>query len=140
MSDLEYCRECDEATGNAGKCEDSLYIDDIGLYPGTIEYVTPTEPDPANLLAHYTLDGHVNDSSGNGLNGEEIGAPTYTDGRHGQAIQLNGFEDYVNVVVDIPENGTTVAFWINTTDPDCGLFSVVQNLLGDGGNEPKSRK
>ncbi|MCP4451480.1 MAG: LamG domain-containing protein, partial [Planctomycetes bacterium] len=53
----------------------------------------------------------------------------------GQAIQLNGFDDYVNVVVDIPENGAAVAFWFNTTDPDCGLFSVVQNLLGGGGND-----
>jgi len=110
-----------------------LYIDDIALYSSTIETTTATEPDSANLLAHYTLDGHVNDSSGNGLNGEEIGAPVYTDGKKGQAIQLNGFDDYVNVVVDIPENGATVAFWIKTTDPDCGLFSVVQDLLGGGG-------
>ncbi|MCF7974896.1 MAG: discoidin domain-containing protein [Phycisphaerae bacterium] len=112
-----------------------LYIDDIGLYPGGIDYVTPTEPDSANLLAHYTFDGHARDSSGNGFDGEEIGAPTYADGVSGQGIQFNGIDDYVNVVIDVPENSCTVAFWFKTLDPDCGLYSVVQNLLGGGGND-----
>ena len=112
-----------------------LYIDDIALYPGVVEYVTPAEPDPANLLGHYSFDGHVNDSSGNSLNGEEMGGPTYTDGLDGQAIQLDGIDDYVNIVADIPEDGGTISFWIKTTNPDCGLYSIVQNLLGGGGND-----
>lgn len=29
---LEYCKECDTATGNAGVDEDSLYVDDDGPY------------------------------------------------------------------------------------------------------------
>lgn len=29
---IEYCFTCNDATGNAGKEEDSLYIDDIGPY------------------------------------------------------------------------------------------------------------
>jgi len=115
-----------------------LYVDEIALYPGLIEYVTPTEPDAANLLAHYTFDGNANDSSGNGVNGEEIGAPTYANGTEGQAIQFNGIDDYVNVDVNIPENGCTVAFWFKTTNPDCGLYSVVLNLLASGGDNDRN--
>lgn len=32
MSELEYCRECDCATGRAGKGDDSMYLNDIGPY------------------------------------------------------------------------------------------------------------
>ena len=63
------------------------------------------EPDSTNLLVYYAFDGNANDSSGNGLNGQEIGAPIYVDGVENQAIQLNGIDDYVDVELDIPENG-----------------------------------
>jgi len=110
-----------------------VYVDDIGLYPETPEFITPAEPDSANLLVHYTLDGNAADSSGNGADGEENGAPTYGDGVDGQAMQFDGIDDYVNVVLDVPENGSATAFWFKTTNPNCGLYAVVQNPLGDGG-------
>ncbi len=112
-----------------------LYIDDIRLYPRAAEYVTPTEPDSAKLLVYYPFDGNANDDSGNGINGEEIGAPTYVAGAQGQAIQLNGFDDYVDVVLDIPEDGGAVSFWFNTLDPDCGLYAAVDGILGAGGHD-----
>jgi hypothetical protein len=112
-----------------------LYIDEIRLYAKAAEFVTPTAPDNANLLAHYTFDGDATDSSGNGYHGEENGGPVYGGGVEGQALQFDGVDDYVNVVLDVPENGCTVVFWFKTTNPDCGLFTVVQNLLGGGGHD-----
>jgi len=120
-----------EGTNAAG----IVYIDSIGLYPQAAEFITPQEPDSASLMVHYTFDGNVIDSSGQGVHGEEMGAPAYVAGVDGQAIQLNGIDDYVNLVLDVPENGSTTAFWFNTSNPDCGLYSVVQNLLGGGGND-----
>ena len=46
-----------------------VYIDDIRLYPKAPESTTSVEPDRANLIAHYTLDGNANDSSANGYHG-----------------------------------------------------------------------
>lgn len=60
-----------------------LYIDDIRLHPNAVEYITPTEPDAAALVARYALDGNTNDPSGNGHNGTAIGAPTYVAGTDG---------------------------------------------------------
>ncbi len=110
-----------------------VYIDDIRLYGKTPEFITPVEPDSADLLVHYTFDGNAADSSGNGTDGEEIGEPIYTDGADGQALEFDGIDDYVNAVLDVPENGGTTAFWFKTTNPNCGLFAIVQNPLGGGG-------
>jgi hypothetical protein len=118
-----------EGAGAAGV----VYVDDIRLYPKTAEYITPAEPDSARLLVHYTFDGNVVDNSGNGADGEENGEPIYGDGVDGQAMQFDGIDDYVNVVLDVPENGSATAFWFKTSNPNCGLYAVVQNALGGGG-------
>jgi len=110
-----------------------LYIDDIRLYPKAVEFVTPTAPDSTNLLAHYAFDGDVTDSSGNGHHGEEKGKPIYGDGVDGQAMQFDGVDDYVDVELDVPENGCTVAFWFKTTNPNSGLYIVVETPLAPNG-------
>ena len=110
-----------------------VYIDDIRLYPETVELIQPTEPDSADLLVYYAFDGDAVDGSGNGVDGEANGSPIYGDGVDGQAMQFDGIDDYVNAVLDVPENGCTAAFWFKTTNPDCGLYAVVENPLGDGG-------
>ena len=73
-----------------------LYIDDVRLYPNAVELIAPIEPDAAGLVARYALDGNANDSSGHGYNGSLIGAPTYVSGVQGQAIQLNGVDQYID--------------------------------------------
>ncbi|MHC4518595.1 MAG: LamG-like jellyroll fold domain-containing protein, partial [Planctomycetota bacterium] len=73
-----------------------VYIDSIRLYPDTPEYVTPTEPDSAALVAHYALEGNPNDSSGNGYHGTEIDGVTYVAGIDGQGVQLDGLYDYID--------------------------------------------
>jgi len=73
-----------------------VYIDDVRLYPKPLEYLTPAEPAAGGLVAHYALEGNVNDGSGNGANGTEEGEPTYGAGVDGQAIRLNGIADFVD--------------------------------------------
>ncbi|MHC4595896.1 MAG: LamG-like jellyroll fold domain-containing protein, partial [Planctomycetota bacterium] len=74
-----------------------LYIDDIRLYPHDRQLATPTEPDPANLVGHWQLDGNSNDSSVNGRHGTAMGGPTFALGKIGQAINLDGVDDYVSI-------------------------------------------
>ena len=50
-----------------------------------------------NDVAHYAFDGNANDTSGNGDNGTLVGSPTFTTGRFGQAVALNGSSQYVTV-------------------------------------------
>jgi hypothetical protein len=59
--------------------------------------VTPVAPSDANLVAHYKFDGNAIDSSGNGNNGVAMGGATYTAGKIGQAISLDGLNDYVAI-------------------------------------------
>ena len=58
--------------------------------------VTPVNPVTTGLIAHYPFDGNANDVVG-GHNGAVIGVPTYTTGKIGQAILLNGVDNYVRV-------------------------------------------
>jgi len=58
--------------------------------------VTPVDPGTTGLVAYYPFNGNTNDTVG-GHNGTTVGLPTYTTGKIGQAIQLDGVDDYVNV-------------------------------------------
>ncbi len=105
-----------------------VYVDDIRLYPNAPEFITPVEPDAANLVARFTFDGNADDSSGNAHNGTINGAPTYVAGVEGQAINLNGTTDYV-VVGSVGISGAaarTISGWAKPdtlTIPDwCNIF------------------
>jgi len=64
-------------------------------------------------VAKYDLDGNANDSVG--LNhGTTFGSPAYVMGRLGQAIDLDGVDDYVRLPSGIANaNDITVAAWVN---------------------------
>ncbi len=87
-----------------------LYIDDIRLYPKPPEASTGTEPDRANLVAYYTFDGNVNDSSANGYHGVMNSEPAYVSGVRGQALQFDGVDDYVRVATQDRLNPKTGDF------------------------------
>jgi hypothetical protein len=92
--------------------------------------VTPAEPDAANLVAHYALDGDTSDSTG-AHPGTAVGNPPFVEGKIGQAIRLNGTGDYVDLVGFkgiLGANPVTVAAWINTTNTETGA------IMGWGAN------
>jgi hypothetical protein len=74
----------------------TLLFDDIRLYPYPGEVITPVQPDPAGFVAHFQFEGTANDSVG-GHHGTPNGGPAYGLGRFGQAINLDGIDDYVSV-------------------------------------------
>ncbi|WP_298535274.1 LamG-like jellyroll fold domain-containing protein [uncultured Algibacter sp.] len=115
-----------------------------------------------DLLIHYTFNGDLNDSSGNGFNGTNFGA-TYTDDRHGNensAIYFDGVNDFIsmpNLAQLKPNLPVSFSFWIkyddysslnsdlfNTSfeeDKSSGVFFTLQSstnnyslAYGDGGN------
>jgi hypothetical protein len=103
-----------------------VYIDDIRLYPLAPELITPTDPDPANLVAHYTFDGNANDSVG-GLHGTLVGNASFAPGQQGQALSLNTatVTDYVDIVGYQGILGTsaiTVTAWVKTTSDATGAI------------------
>jgi hypothetical protein len=70
--------------------------------------------DPA-LVAWYEFEGNARDSSANGLHGIEHGGPTYTPGVYGQAVEMDGQNDYIDCGRDPKFNITariTFAYWI----------------------------
>ena len=70
------------------------------------------------MMAHYELEGNANDSVGT-QDGTEVGSPAYGVGQYGQAIIIDGTDDYVS----IPDGGTTefgevsfsVSYWQKPT-------------------------
>jgi len=76
--------------------------------------ITPVNPGTANLVAHYTFDGNVNDSAGSN-NGTAVGVPAYDTGKFSQAIRLDGVDDYVDCGSGASLNLTgavTISAWI----------------------------
>jgi len=94
-----------------------VYIDDVRLYPFSRELVTPAEPSQAGLVAHYEFEGTANDSSGNGLHGTLMGSPDFVAGKVGQAINLRGLSDYVEITGYkgiLGPNAFSITAWIKT--------------------------
>jgi hypothetical protein len=66
------------------------------------------------LVAHYELDNNGNDSSGNANHAVATGAPAYTVGCIGQAIDLDGSDDFLTLPTNIANSDNiTIAAWVN---------------------------
>ena len=78
-----------------------LLVDDIRLYREAPEPILPVDPGTAGLAAYYMMDGNVQDSSGNGYDGTPFNDPSYAQAPagFGQAIQFDGFADYVELPI-----------------------------------------
>jgi len=117
----------------AGRTFDGL-IDDVYLYNRALSEAEvlflatpPKDPGTDGLLAYYPLDGDLLDASGNGNDGVIINDPNdpnlvndpgFVDGVAGQALDLDGVDDYVdcgaNPLLGMQEtNQMTVAAWAN---------------------------
>ena len=106
----------------------TVYFDDIRLYPYS-DYIAPL------LMAWYTLDDNLSDSSGNGNEGILVGDPQWVDGKIGRALQFDGVNDYVEVQdaeTLTPEN-FTIAFWVNPIDMDRVQITIAKRAGGVGG-------
>jgi hypothetical protein len=96
--------------GIGGTGTGTVYFDDIRLYAVAPEVVAPVDPGTTGLVALYTMDGNVEDTSGKKYNGTLSGDAGYEAGYSGQALVFNG----INAYVDLPI-GPMIATLSNTT-------------------------
>ena len=72
-------------------------------------------PRPLGLVAWYKAEGNAADSAGNAYNGTLVGGATFAAGKVGQAFNLDGVDDRVevasNIVID-PTNTGALAAWV----------------------------
>jgi len=81
----------------------------------------------------WKFDGDANDSSIYGRHGTAHGGPGYAAGIHGQAISLDGIDDWVEY--DLPDQAWaafTVAVWVKTDALAQDQYSAVFNNNSDG--------
>ncbi len=78
-----------------------VYIDDIRLYRKAPAVAMAQDPGTAGLVAHYAMEGNVQDGSGNGYHGTAFNDPMYGPSLPGlgQALQLDGFAEYVELPI-----------------------------------------
>ncbi len=114
--------------GVEGTGSGQIYVDDVRLYPES--------PNALGLAAYYPLDGSTVDASGHGLDGFVYGQPIYGDGVLGQALRLDGVDDYV-AVTDVgiaPGAPRTVAGWAKAETLDIPAWTNVFGFTGPSGN------
>ena len=111
----------------------TLLLDDIRLYPYVRQLITPVQPDPAGLVAHYPMEGNANDIAG-ANNGTLSGGPLFTAGKIGQAISLDGTDDFVQIDSTFDLRVYSMALWfqIGGGTGARDLLSVYNSLVQHG--------
>jgi len=122
-------------TGGSGV----LYVDDIRLYPYERQFVTPTEPSSAGLVAHWKLDEAsgltATDSSGSGNHGTltDMVGNEWATGILNGALQFDGIRDYVEVPdspsLDITE-AITLAAWVKPESTGAARWLIAKEAWG----------
>jgi hypothetical protein len=97
--------------------------------------VTPVTPSDANLEAWYRFENNAQDSSGKNRHGDPCNTPTYTTGKVGTAINLNGTNQSVDshrTPSQIGLGGSapkTVCAWVYTRAfNNGGIFDMGDNV------------
>ncbi len=102
-------------------------IDDVRIYDRTltdqeIEALYDTYIDlNFGLGAHYEFENNTNDSTLNKNNGTPFNNPGFTGGVDGQAVSLDGIDQYNEILHDptiMPTEAITVSAWVNLDSLD----------------------
>jgi len=120
--------------GGAGQ----VLIDDLRLYSYDRQLITPKDPGIVGLQARYQFEGNANDSSGKGRNGTLQGGATFAAGKAGQALSLDGVDDYVSIpgykgiLADAAgvQQAFTVCAWIKTATNSMDIIAWGNNVGG----------
>jgi len=95
--------------------------------------VTPVVPSTSELILRYEFEGNANDSAGVN-NGTETGFPAYGAGKLGQAVVLDGVDDYIWVGGDflLPEYSATLWFRVDGGTGSRDIFSAYDSAGAHG--------
>ena len=120
------------AIGVEGGTSGILYLDDIRLYTRPGEFVTPVQPDIANLVAYYPFDGDLQDAAGSHHGTIDSGTPVFVDGAQGQAIEFIGNQQVIVAYADdLALNSFTLSTWINVSNIDGNRGILSTRFNGD---------
>ncbi len=92
------------------------------------------------LVAYYAFDGNANDGSVNSNDGTEHGGLSYVAGVYGQAVSLDGIDDYISVAdddtLDLTTSGTISAWMkLGAGTPGLTYNSIVGKAVGSSGGQ-----
>jgi uncharacterized repeat protein (TIGR01451 family) len=133
----------------------TLTVTNYGPYDAHNVLLTDTLPADVVLPADVAIDTDAalllhldepsgamtfNDASGSGNHGTCSGDTCPTagiDGHDGQAARFDGADDTIDVTIDVSETAYALSLWFSTTFAcvNCGIFSVDDGTLGDGGHD-----
>jgi hypothetical protein len=80
------------------------------------------EIDEASIIGMWLLDDSkgdtAKDSSGNGNDGKFMGDPKWVEGKFGEALSLDGVDDYVDTELNTDDLSSpiTISFWMNAAE------------------------
>ena len=81
-------------------------------------------------VAHWNLDAAADDESGQ-FSGTVQGEPTWQTGHTGQAMQLDGENDYIEIpALNLNTDAMTICAWINTSEKISNISGVVFSRAG----------
>jgi regulation of enolase protein 1 (concanavalin A-like superfamily) len=107
------------------------------LYPGSVwrfeSVCCLCPPWEAGLKLRLKFENNAFDSSGHGNDGTEIGGPTYVAGADGQAIHLDGIDDYVDFEHAVGISGDeprTIAGWVKADTTSIPDWTNVFGFIG----------
>jgi hypothetical protein len=85
---------------------------------GSCNIPIPNSSAPQDYIAYWKFEGNLHDETDSN-NGTIVGAPRFVTGKHGQALDFDGADDYVIVPttgsnLDITGNELTITAWVNS--------------------------
>ena len=95
--------------------------------------ISNAQVDLTSAVAIYLLDEgngkKVTDFTGNGNDGEFVSEPKWVTGKFGNALSLDGQDDYVqiNSPVNIPGTSFTIGFWVNPGKTQKQYANILSN-------------
>ncbi len=128
------------ASNVAGQSGNLLSVVNGGSYKGTrslLSTITSQSQMAAvadfnsSLVAHYTFDGNTNDGAGSN-NGTASGGPTYTTGKIGQGLSLDGSDDKITFTAFNVPSSFTISTWVNPGSSQSRDWSQILGEVNTG--------